>query len=447
MARRKQSTARQPAEQTPTHTFGRTRPSQSGAYPLHVQPERDTKFRPLPPPTGPKPFHLDLASVLSSGDYQAIAAAKTMTFHVNGDMGGIKFGVPQQLVAKGMEQDFDPKAAASDNPAFLYIVGDCVYYNGEIADYYAQFYEPYEFYPRPIFAVPGNHDGENLPGESTLDGFVRNFCQKTPVKMPESQDSNRTAMTQPNVYWTLLTPLANFVGLYSNVPAGGEVDQTQQDWFENELTTLSRDVPLIVTLHHPIYSADDHHSGSTAMKTLIEDAAQNTGRHPEMVLAGHVHNYQRLTKNRADKTQVPYIVAGAGGYYNLHHIMKVDGQTMIPPVVFNDKGGDPVTLERYSADHHGFLRMVITDKLITGRYYTVPRPQEPYSKGNQLLDYFEFDWRKQQYVPNTLPVPSPDLATSPTASVKGKRVVQTAGRTATGKSKPPARKKRKTKRG
>ncbi len=115
--------------------------------------------------------------------------------------------------------------------------------------------------------------------------------------------------------------------------------------------------------------------------------------------------------------------------------------------MFNDKGGDPVTLERYSADHHGFLRMVITDKLITGRYYTVPRPQEPYSKGNQLLDYFEFDWRKQQYVPNTLPVPSPDLATSPTASVKGKRVVQTAGRTATGKSKPPARKKRKTKRG
>ena len=27
-------------------------------------------------------------------------------------------------------------------------------------DYYAQFYEPYAHYDVPIFAIPGNHDGE-----------------------------------------------------------------------------------------------------------------------------------------------------------------------------------------------------------------------------------------------------------------------------------------------
>lgn len=74
----------------------------------------------------------------------------------------------------------------------------------------------------------------------TLDGFMRNFCQKKPIKMPESHDSNRTAMTQPNVYWTLLTPLVNIVGLYSNVPEGGVVKQPQIDWFQNELATLDR---------------------------------------------------------------------------------------------------------------------------------------------------------------------------------------------------------------
>jgi hypothetical protein len=95
-------------------------------------------------------------------------------------------------------------------------------------------------------------------------------------------------------------------------------------------------------------------------------------------------------------------VTGAGGYHNLHHIMKVNGDEMIPPVVFDDKENDPVTLEKYSADHHGFLRLEITPELISGRYYTVPRPQEPFSKPSQLIDYFEYDWRNKKYRPNTL---------------------------------------------
>lgn len=384
------------------HVFGRSRPSASGAFSLHTTPKRDTHFRDLPPPTGKPPFQLNLKDVVPADLFKAIAATKKLVFHLNGDMGGINYDMPQTLVAKGMEADFLPSARPSDNPAFLYICGDCVYFNGEVSQYYNQFYRPYEFYPAAIFAVPGNHDGENLAGDDSLKGFVRNFCASHPVKMPESGDSHRTAMVQPNVYWTLLTPLASFVGLYSNVPEGGEIKAPQTEWLVDQLRTLPTDRPLFVSLHHPIYSADDHHSGSTHMKGVLEKAVAEAKRHPDMVFAGHVHNYQRLTKSLPKGKLLPYLVTGAGGYHHLHSVIKVDGQAMITPVTFTDRTGDAVTLERYSDDHHGFLRLEVTDKLITGRYFTVPRPQEAYSKPAKMIDYFEFDWKKRRYRPNSL---------------------------------------------
>ena len=398
------------------HTFGRRRPILSGKYPVTLEPKRDTHFRDLPPPTGAPPFRLALADVLDAEDMKSIVDGQRLTFHLNGDMGGIKYAVPQELVAKGMEKSFDPRADQSVNPAFLYITGDCVYFNGEVTQYYSQFYEPYEFYPRPIFAVPGNHDGENLPAGNSLDGFVRNFCAPHPVKLPESQDSHRTAMVQPNVYWTLTTPVANIVGLYSNVPSGGEVKEPQRSWFINELKSLPTDVPLLVALHHPPYSADDHHSGSLHMKKLIDEAASEAGRFPDMVLAGHVHNYQRLTQTFSDGRQVPFLVTGAGGYHNLHHVMKVDHQAMITPVVMASDADSTITLESYVDDHHGFLILSVTPELITGDYYQVPRPQEPYSKGNQLTDHFEFEWKKGRYRPNDLSSSAPVIG----AEVRGR---------------------------
>ena len=399
------------------HTFARKRPVmiQPGDHPVHLAhsaEKRDTHYRPLPDPTRPEPYRLDLAEVLSAADHAAIVAAGKLIFHFNGDMGGIRDAMPQQLVAKGMEKSFDPHADAGGNPAFLYVTGDCVYFNGEVREYYAQFYEPYEFYPRPIFAVPGNHDGENVTDatanggqvpEDSLLGFVRNFCAKEPVHMPEAMDSHRTAMTQPNVYWTLTTPFLNIVGLYSNVPEGGAIRSPQTAWLESELRTLPADKPLVVALHHPPYSADDHHSGSTHMRDVIDAASAAAGRAPDMVVAGHVHNYQRLDRVAPDGTVQPYLVTGAGGYHNLHHVQKVDGHTMIAPVVMeHDEHGRTVNLLSYLDDHHGFLEVTVEGDQIVGQYFQVPRPQEPYSKGNQLCDHWEFDWRQKAWVPNSL---------------------------------------------
>lgn len=389
------------------HVFGRVRPILQEHFPVALDSgadHRNTRFRDLPPPTGAPPFHLDLGEVLGAAEMEAIRTKRQLAFHLNGDMGGIKDAVPQELVAKGMEKSFDPAVDASVNPSFLYITGDCVYFNGEVAQYYAQFYEPYEFYPRPIFAVAGNHDGENLTtdDEFSLKGFMRNFCAAEAVRLPEAMDSHRTAMIQPNVYWTLTTPLFNIVGLYSNVPEGGAIKAPQTEWYVNELKTLPRDVPLITALHHPPYSADDHHSGSKHMIEVLDQAAKDAGRAPDMVLAGHVHNYQRLSRTEADGSITPYLVTGAGGYHNLHHVQKVNHQPMVPPTVLDRSGDRVVTLHSYLDDHHGFLVLTVTPQLVIGDYYQVPRPQEPYSKGNQLVDHWEYDWKNRRWLTNDL---------------------------------------------
>ena len=45
-------------------------------------------------------------------------------------------------------------------------------------------------------------------------------------------------MTQPNVFWTLNTPLVTIIGMYSNCPEGGQVGETQKQWFISELKAL-----------------------------------------------------------------------------------------------------------------------------------------------------------------------------------------------------------------
>jgi 3',5'-cyclic AMP phosphodiesterase CpdA len=117
-------------------------------------------------------------------------------------------------------------------------------------------------------AIPGNHDGDIDPqtAETSLEGFVRNFCSQAPVHTPEAQDATRTSMTQPYVYWTPLTPLVTIIGLYSNCSEGGQLSQAQINWFESELGSAPKDRAVIVAVHHPIYSAYGGKPGSSTSR-------------------------------------------------------------------------------------------------------------------------------------------------------------------------------------
>ena len=232
--------------------------------------------------------------VCSCRKYASNSGGRENEFSYRWRTGGVKAPQSQQLVVSHMENDFsatDPTA----RPAFFYHLGDVVYYYGQASEYYAQFYDPYVHYPAPIFAIPGNHDGDLIDQSvPSLAAFVENFCASEPHLSTEAGDSGRDTMTQPNVYWTLDTPFATFVGLYTNVPEGGWLDDTQIAWFEAELSNAPQDKALFVSMHHPIYSGDTYHSGSHYMGGIMDAAIEHTGRIPDAVFSGHVHNYQRF---------------------------------------------------------------------------------------------------------------------------------------------------------
>lgn len=360
---------------------------------LHPRMPNQTQ-QPLPVPTGQPPYHLSLDTVLPPAQMQTIRSAQRLVFHVAGDTGGVKMPLEQQNVAQHMEQDFD-NADQTARPAFFYHLGDVVYYYGEASQYYAQFYEPYQLYPAPILAIPGNHDGDvQDPSVASLAAYVENFCAPTPRLTREAGDVARDAMTEPNVYWTLETPFATVIGLYTNVPEGGWLDEKQTAWLVSELNSAPLDKALLVAMHHPIYSADVLHSGSQYMAHVLEHAVQESQRWPDMVLAGHVHNYQRFTRVLAER-QIPYIVAGGGGYWNLHRMAR-DPQGHPLPTPYPVPGTD-VTLASYCADRHGYLLLESTPTSLSGRYVAVPG-SHPTKQAASVVDTFTLDWHAHKLV-------------------------------------------------
>ena len=344
------------------------------------------KFKPLPKPTGLAPYHIRLEDVLSPEDITKIKNTNKILFHVTGDTGGVKYPIPQQIVEMAMESDL----TGQDKPAFFYHLGDVVYYFGQASEYYPQFYEPYAKYNAPIFAIPGNHDGDISPGDTTpsLDAFVRNFCAKKPLVVPDSVEVDRPAMTQPNVYFTLEVPFATIVGLYSNVPEGGSFDDDQIKWFKDELSNAPKDKALIVTVHHPAYSADMYHSGSKIIEETLDNAFSESGRFADVILTGHVHNYQRFTRTVGNR-DIPYLVVGAGGYWHLHYMQKQpNGEPLQVPYTMQDSN---TVLENYCENRHGYLIMQITPDSLSGTYYTVPRPHESWRAKSQVFDSFMLD--------------------------------------------------------
>jgi hypothetical protein len=319
-----------------------------------------------------------LADVLGSAVVQQIQSAGQIVFHSVGDTGGVKEPSHQFAVADAMTDDLTGKVYSSGRPALLFHLGDVVYFFGQERYYYDQFYDPYRDYAGPIFAIPGNHDGVLFPSEPvkySLQPFYENFCSTAPTKDPSAKGLARTTMTQGGVYFTLNAPFVKIIGLYSNtsettgVLSGGAAGTQQTAFLLAQLQAAaaqrkqsgSAPFALIIAVHHPPFTISSEHFPSPQMLAAIDVACQSAGIWPDLVLSGHAHLYERYTRvMKADGRQIPYLVAGNGGYFNLSKPKTgKNGALPQPGAVGNDGKGNQLTLIAYNDNVFGFLRLTV----------------------------------------------------------------------------------------
>ena len=326
------------------------------------------EVRPIPKPRA-TPQRMDLADVAGPAEVRRIAAAGAIAFHAVGDTGASKEShLPNELAVADM-MAADVSRGGKSAPAFFFHLGDVVYAFGEGKYYFDQFYDPYRGYDRPIFAIPGNHDGMVFgtppAAPATLEAFLRNFCAPAVGPSPDGAGLVRSVMTQPGVYFTLDAPFVSIVGLYSNVLDGGPgiissqgghfpIGDEQLAFLTAELARLkpARDAgrrAVNVVVHHPPLSVDAKHGGATGLSRDLDPCFTTAGLWPDAVLSGHAHLYQRFTR-RVDGREIPYVVAGSGGYN-----VKASGVT----ITTKTKLGD-LTLERPPILAYGYLVVTVT---------------------------------------------------------------------------------------
>jgi hypothetical protein len=349
----------------------------------------------FPPPRSGAPLQLDLSNFLPESLIDSITAAGQIVFHSVGDTGAAKVSKTQTAataiaheagVADAMVADV--QSGGSAGPAFFFHLGDVIYNFGEGQYYYDQFYEPFREYDRPIFAIPGNHDGmvfgqgSSAPQVPTLTAFLTNFCSSSPGPSPDSPSSTRSVMTQPGVYFTLDAPFVSIIGLYSNVlDTGGGVISSEGGRYpltNDQLTFLTSELErlkpervageraILIAVHHPPLSVDSKTGGTRGMTQDIDSCCQAAGQWPDAVLSGHAHLYQRFTRE-VNGRDVPYIVSGSGGFA----ATKPRGSA---PPAGTTKGG--TTLEVDPIIQFGYLTLTTDAKTLTITFKTTSNSDE-----------------------------------------------------------------------
>ena len=350
------------------------------------------QLEPIPPPRSVTP--MDLSAVIGADATQKIQSSGKIVFHTVGDTGGIHNPEFQFAVADAMAND------SASGACLWYHLGDVVYYFGQDQYYFEQFYDSYRNYNAPIFAIPGNHDGALFNGETakSLDAFVSNFCSSQPANNTDGQGAARTTMDQPGVYFTLNAPFVKFIGLYSNTGEGGtqgviadaKIGNAQLNFLNQQLAAAKTERAqgqgraLIIATHHPPFTGSPFHIPSPDMLQMIDQACAAAGIWPDLHLSGHSHLYERYTRTVNGK-QIPYMVAGMGGFYNLPGL-KAGKKPVVPttPASGTDASGNPLTIEMYDDSNFGFMRMTVSAASIVGEFVTVDPASGKTGKGDSF---------------------------------------------------------------
>ncbi|GLH73622.1 hypothetical protein GETHLI_21240 [Geothrix limicola] len=212
------------------------------------------------------------------------------------------------------------KAVLAAKPDAVFITGDLVYGRGRAAEYRDHFFPVYNSDETPLMrhvpflGVPGNHD---VPFKAWPDASAYFAYWSQPLNGPGLRPGEAGAapvsagvhdamvaaagpafprmasfsFDYGKVHWTVLD---------SNVYADWESPKLKA-WLEADLKAAQGAAWRIVALHHPLFQSALSHSEDQWMRP-ISPILEKYG--VDLVLAGHVHNYQRTAPLRFKPTQV-----------------------------------------------------------------------------------------------------------------------------------------------
>jgi acid phosphatase type 7 len=249
---------------------------------------------------------LMLCVLIAGGAFAVLAQTQPVELHP-------QISLPFRFVAYGDTRFTDPKnteaanpsvrqtlvqAIADAHPTFISIGGDIAYNGYDVNDWKTWDKETAVWSENkiPVYPALGNHD---LHGDQKI--ALANYFERFPDLQSNRYYSARAANT-------LLLMLDSSLD---------ETTGPQGQWLVQKLNTLPADVDFVcLVLHHPPYtdSSDEHLGGGHSARSseqvlakMLEERQAHMGARI-VVIAGHVHNYERHEHNR-----VTYFVTGGGG--------------------------------------------------------------------------------------------------------------------------------------
>ena len=248
-------------------------------------------------------------------------------FAVFGDCGA---GTPQQ--AKIAYQVYQQK------PQFVLVTGDNVYRNGLENEYRKNFFPYYAakeadtlkgaplMQSIPFYMLLGNHDVFGADLDKTPDGLAYFYYNDLPLNGPKTENvvtvkgNENLVKAFKSANSPRFPKMSNFSFDYGNVhivcldanPHANPVDPTLVQWLTNDLNN-SKATWKIVSYHHPGFNSSKAHYNYQYMR-LLSPVLEQLG--VDLVLTGHVHNYQRtvpLTFDpKKDSTGTRYVISDEG---------------------------------------------------------------------------------------------------------------------------------------
>ncbi len=248
--------------------------------------------------------------------------------------------------------------AFEQQPDFVLVTGDNVYYSGLEEEYRRNFFPAYlaaENSPEkgssimrsiPFYMIVGNHDVRAPDLDKDPDGLAYFYYNDLPMNAPIPQLTLQ-ATGQPERIKTFekatggrFPKLTNYSFDYGNVHIvcidanvyANPLDRTLMEWFVNDLRASKADWKL-VAFHHPGFNSSKAHYDYQQMR-LLAPIMEELG--VDMVLNGHVHNYQRSLplkfSPKMDEKRESYILTPEGrvdGKFTLD--LDFDGKTNTRP--------------------------------------------------------------------------------------------------------------------